>query len=142
VQRDSSRLVEAGGRRFRLNGRELAIFGHLIDPQVSMSDEAQEVYGITDRMVRGKPTIEHVLPSFVESLGNPDTNLLAHNVLFNLGFLVMAPTRLGMPYLPFGFLDTLDLARRLYPTCPSHSLENVTARLKIANSAEHCLMPG
>ena len=35
------------------------------------------------------------------------------------------------------FIDTLDIARRLYPEWHSHSLENVAARLKIANTAEH-----
>jgi DNA polymerase III epsilon subunit-like protein len=33
--------------------------------------------------------------------------------------------------------DTLDMARRLYPTGPSHSLEHVAARLKIAHTTEH-----
>jgi DNA polymerase III epsilon subunit-like protein len=35
-----------------------------------------------------------------------------------------------------GFLDTLDIARQLYPTRPSHSLEGVATRLKVANAAE------
>jgi DNA polymerase III epsilon subunit-like protein len=33
--------------------------------------------------------------------------------------------------------DTLDMTRRFYPTWPSHSLEHVASRLKVANRAEH-----
>jgi hypothetical protein len=54
-----------------------------------------------------------------------------------LGFLAMALTRLGIAYPSHDVFDTLDMARRLYPTLPSHSLEHVAARLKIANTAEH-----
>jgi DNA polymerase III epsilon subunit-like protein len=33
--------------------------------------------------------------------------------------------------------DTLDIARQLSPTWPSHSLESVATRLKVGNGAEH-----
>jgi DNA polymerase III epsilon subunit len=131
------RLVEIGAIRFRLDGHELATFQTLIDPQIPIPWEVQQVHGITDAMVRGQPTIEQVIPHFIEFLGAPDTILLAHNALFDLGFLAMALTRLGIAYPPHYVLDTLDIARRLYPAWSSHSLEHVATRLKIANRAEH-----
>jgi DNA polymerase III epsilon subunit family exonuclease len=131
------RLVEIGAVRFRLDGRELATFEQLIDPHILIPSKVQQVHGITDRMVRGQPTVEQVTPQFIEFLGAPDTILLAHNALFDLGFLAMALTRLGIAYPSHDVFDTLDMARRLYPTLPSHSLEHVAARLKIANKAEH-----
>jgi hypothetical protein len=33
--------------------------------------------------------------------------------------------------------DTLDIARRLYPTWPSHSLERMATQLKVANGVDH-----
>jgi DNA polymerase III subunit epsilon len=131
------RLVEVGAVRFRLDGQELATFQTLINPEIPIPKDVQHVHGITDRMVRGKPTIEHVLPQFIEFLGHHDTILLAHNAPFDLGFLAMALTRLGITYPPHYLLDTLDMARRLYPAWPSHSLEYVATRLKVANRAEH-----
>jgi len=88
-------------------------------------------------MVWGQPTIDHVLPPFGEFLGDSDTILLAYNAPFDLGFLAMALIRLGIAYPPHDVFDTLDIARRLYPGWHSHSLENMAARLKIANRAEH-----
>jgi DNA polymerase III epsilon subunit family exonuclease len=131
------RLVEIGAVRFRLDGRELATFQQLIDPHIPIPPNVQQVHGITDAMVRRQPTVEQVIPHFMEFLGLPDTILLAHNPLFDLGFLAMALTRLGIVYPPHDVFDTLDIARRLYPEWHSHSLENVAARLKIANAAEH-----
>jgi DNA polymerase III epsilon subunit family exonuclease len=131
------RLVEIGAVRFRLDGRELATFQQLIDPHIPIPSDVQQVHGITDHMVRGQPTIDHVLPPFIEFLGLPDTILLAHNAPFDLSFLVMALIRLGIASPPHYVFDTLDIARRLYPAWHSHRLENVAARLKIANAAEH-----
>jgi DNA polymerase III alpha subunit (gram-positive type) len=44
---------------------------------------------------------------------------------------------LGIACSLHGVFDTLGMARRLYPEWHSHRLENVAARLKIANTAEH-----
>jgi DNA polymerase III epsilon subunit len=131
------RLVEIGAVRFRLDGWELATFQQLIDPEIPIPPEVQQVHGITDATVRRKPTIEHVLPQFIEFLGESDTILLAHNAPFDLSFLAMALTRLGIAYPLHSLFDTLEMARRLYPTWHSHRLENVAARLKIVNRAEH-----
>jgi DNA polymerase III epsilon subunit family exonuclease len=106
------RLVEIGAARFRLDGRELATFEQLIDPHIPIPRGIQRVHGITDHMVRGQPTIDHVLPPFIEFLGLPDTILLAHNAPFDLGFLAMALIRLGIACPPPSLFDTLNMARR------------------------------
>jgi hypothetical protein len=58
-----------------------------------------------------------------------------------LGFVAMALTRLGIAYPRHTLFDTLDMARELYPTWSSHSLEDVATRLKVANRAEHRALP-
>jgi DNA polymerase III epsilon subunit family exonuclease len=99
------RLVDIGAVRFRLDGWELATFQQLIDPEIPIPPEVQQVHGITDAMVRRKPTIEHVLPQFIEFLGESDTILLAHNAPFDLSFLAMALIRLGIAYPPHHVFD-------------------------------------
>jgi DNA polymerase-3 subunit epsilon len=131
------RLVEIGAVRFRLDGRELATFQSLINSEIPIPKDVQRVHGITDHMVRGQPTVEQVIPHFIEFLGAPDTILLAHNALFDLGFLAVSLIRLGIAYPPNSVCDTLDMARRLSPTWPSHSLEHVAIKLNVANKAEH-----
>jgi DNA polymerase III epsilon subunit-like protein len=62
---------------------------------------------------------------------------MAHKASFDLGFMPMPPTRLGLAYPPHYVFDTLAITRRLYPTWSSHSLEYVATRLKVANGSEH-----
>jgi DNA polymerase III epsilon subunit family exonuclease len=138
------RLVEVGAVCVRLDGREIATFQQLIDPHIPIPPDVQRVHRITDALVRGKPTIDQILPHLIDFLGESDTILLAHNAPFDLGFLAMALTRLGIAFPPHDLFDTLNMTRRLYATWPSHSLETMAIRLNVANGAEHrgCPMPG
>jgi DNA polymerase III epsilon subunit family exonuclease len=131
------RLVEVGAVRFQLDSREIATFQQLINPHIPIPPEVQRVHGITDAMVQGKPTVERVLPEFIEFLGAPNTLLLAYNASFDLGFLALALIRFGIVYPPHDAFDTLDIARRLYPTWLSRSLEHMATRLNVANGAAH-----
>jgi DNA polymerase III epsilon subunit-like protein len=83
------------------------------------------------------PSLTRYCPILFEFLGEFDTILLAHNALFDVGFLAMALTRLGIACPPHYVFDTLDMMHRLYPTWPSHSLENVAIRLKVTSGAAH-----
>lgn len=109
-------LVELGAVRFQLDGRELATFQTLLNPEVPIPPDVQQVHGITKALVRRKTTIDQTLPQFIEFLGESDTILLAHNAPFDLGFLAMSLTRSGIAYPPHHVFDTLDIAHRLYPT--------------------------
>jgi DNA polymerase III epsilon subunit family exonuclease len=131
------RLVEIGAVRFRLDGCGTATFQQLIDPHIPIPPEVQRVHGITDAMVRGQPTVEQMMPHFIDFLGPRDTILLAHNAPFDLGFLAMALIRLGIACPPHDVFDTLAMARQLYHTWPSHSLAHVAMRLNVASRAEH-----
>ena len=99
---------------------------------------SKQVHGITGHLVRGQPTIDHGLPPFIEFLGAPQTILLAHNASLDLGFLAMALTRFGIVYPHHDVFDTLDIARRFYPTWPSHLVERMASPLHGATGALHC----
>jgi WYL domain len=64
-------LLEVGAVCFRLDGRELATFQTLINPEVPIPPDVQQVQGINDGLAQGQLTIEHVLPLFIGSLALP-----------------------------------------------------------------------
>ena len=55
-----------------------------------------ELTGITDDMLVGAPSIEEVLPKFLEFVGN--RVLVAHNSDFDTGFSRAECQRQGLPY--------------------------------------------
>lgn len=111
----SSEIVELGAVRFRGDGVVLDQFQQIVDPQCRIPAAAYQVHGITNAMVRGKPTIAEVLPQFLEFLGDAPVLMLAHNANFDLGFLSAALGRLRLTPPLHSTLDTCGLARKRTP---------------------------
>jgi len=103
------RVCELAILRVR-GGKAVDSFQELIDPQVPIEFGAQAVHGITDSMVRGKPTFRALSPRVAKLLEG--TVMVCHNAPFDEAFLRAEFERSGgaMPEIPI--LCTLKLARR------------------------------
>lgn len=132
-----NRIVEFGAVRFTLDGRELGTREQLVDPECPIPPEVTDIHGITDAMVRGQPTLTQALPGFLDFLGTPDTILLAHNAMFDLGFLNFAVAKTGLTLPANPVIDTLDLARTCVRDAPSCRLEDLAVHLGLADSEDH-----
>jgi DNA polymerase III subunit epsilon len=132
-----NRIVEFGAVRFTLDGRELAAWQQLVDPECLIPAEVTDIHGITDTMVQGQPTLAEALPGFLEFLGSTEAILLAHNAMFDLGFLNFAATKTGLDLPANPVIDTLDLARTCVHGAPSCRLEDLVVHLGLAESEDH-----
>ena len=83
----------------------------LVNPGAPIPPMITYLTGITEAMVGPAPTIEAVLPSLLEFVG--DAVIVGHNVGFDLRFLRAATERLAYPTLTNRVVDTCSLARRL-----------------------------
>jgi DNA polymerase-3 subunit epsilon len=101
----------------------------LIDPEGrKISEEAMGVHGITDEMVRGKPTFAQCLPGIVEFLdGDP---LIFHNAPFDMGFIREECMNAGMVWEEVPVIDTLKMAAEEFPGA-RHSLDALCNRFGI-----------
>ncbi|UOF91125.1 PolC-type DNA polymerase III [Fodinisporobacter ferrooxydans] len=105
-------LIEIAAVKMK-GGEIIGEWTELIDPEVAISAKITELTHITNEMVRGKRKLLEVLPDFREFVG--DAVLVAHNADFDLGFLKACAKRIGMEPWSNVVLDTLPLARKLYP---------------------------
>lgn len=103
-------------------------FSQLINPQRKIPENIVKLTGITDEMVKDKPTIEEVLPRFEEFI--EDTILVAHNASFDVGFIRDKFSKLGKK-IDNPVLDTLELSRALFPKLKSHKLNIIAKHLKV-----------
>ena len=131
------RIVEFGAVRFRLDGQELGTWEQLVDPECPIPPGVTDIHGITDAMVRGQPTMAQALPGFLSFLGRPEAILLAHNAMFDLGFLNFAAAKTGLTLPANPVIDTLDLARTCVRGAPSCRLEDLVVHLGLAESEDH-----
>jgi DNA polymerase-3 subunit epsilon len=103
-------ITEIGAVKVR-GGAVLGEFATLVDPQRSIPPQIVRLTGITTAMVSDAPTIDAVLPMFLEFAGN--SVLVAHNAGFDIGFLRAAAQRCEIRWPQPQVLCTVRLARRV-----------------------------
>ncbi len=116
------RIVELAAVLFDAD-RVIDTWSALVDPGIPMPPDASGVNGITDSMLKGKPGVRTVLPGFLSFLsrGAP----VAHNAVFDVGFLCAELEQGGLDAPAGPVLDTRNLARRAFPGRYSYSLPNL-----------------
>lgn len=108
---NTDEIIEISAIRVE-NGQQVAEFSALVQPTDHLvSLDITQLTGITNDMLTGKPTIETVMPRFLEFIG--DTPLVGHNICaFDLLFCNRACAQIGCPRIENQCVDTLPLARR------------------------------
>lgn len=73
------------------DGYEVDRYVTLVNPEMHIPSSATKVNHITDSMVSGKPTIEGVINTVEEFIG--DSPLAIHNASFDMGFLINSSSK-------------------------------------------------
>lgn len=134
----TDRIVEIGAVRFLPDGREVARFQRLVNPQRPMSPAAYAIHGLSDADLADAPPAREVLPEFLTFLGDADmTALIAHNAAFDAGFLGRELSRAGLAAPMHSFFDTLALARHKHPALASHRLDHLARVFGLDSSDAH-----
>ncbi len=128
------RIVELGAVLFQ-GENVLGTFDQLVNPGIPMPPEAQAINGISDSMLQGMPDIAAALPPFLALLsrGTP----VAHNAVFDVGFLSTDILAVGIEAPEGPVLDTRSLARRAFPGRFSFSLANLVRDLGLDVKGAH-----
>jgi DNA polymerase III subunit epsilon len=103
-------ITEIGAVKVR-GGAVLGELATLVDPGRSIPPQIVALTGITSVMVCNAPTIDSVLPAFLEFARG--AVLVAHNAGFDIGFLRAAAERCEIPWPRPPVLCTVQLARRV-----------------------------
>ncbi len=127
------RIIEIGAVKV-VDGEIVDKFSTFVNPKRPIPFEITNLTSITDEMVMGSPTIETVLPRFLEFVG--DGVLVAHNAGFDVGFIEQNCRNLGLDD-HFVYADTVALARVLLPTLSKYKLNIVAKALNISLENHH-----
>ena len=116
------------------NGEIIDEFSTFVNPEKSIPKNVQELTHITDDMVKDAPTIEEILPRFLEF--TKDTILVAHNAKFDISFISHFAKELKLEFKP-KVMDTLVIARELYTSVENHKLGTLAEFLGITLEGAH-----
>lgn len=127
-------IIEIGA--IKLKGtRIIDTFSSFVNPNKIIPKKISELTHITQDMVDNAPTIEDVLPKFLEF--TKDAVMVAHNSAFDMGFIRReAKKYLGIDYNP-AVIDTLQMARDLYPDLKGYNLDRLNKTFKLSLENHH-----
>ena len=129
----TEKITEIGIMKYR-NGEVIDSFSTFVNPQKPIPMRVQEVTNITDDMVKDAPTIEEILPKVMEFFG--DSVLVAHNADFDTSFIRYNCEKQGIPFKNT-YLDTLQLAKDLFPDYKKYKLGIIADNLGIKVDVAH-----
>nr|WP_278299006.1 exonuclease domain-containing protein [Caloramator proteoclasticus] len=120
---DTDKIIEVSALKFKDNIK-VDEFHTLINPKIKIPKEITKINGITNDMVKNKPTIEEILPKLLDFIGA--LPIVAHNASFDAKFLKYAVLYCyGNDIINNEFIDTVKIARQIYPNLPNHKLVTI-----------------
>ncbi|MFD2204874.1 DNA polymerase III subunit epsilon [Kiloniella antarctica] len=129
---EGHRIVEIGCMEVYQNlptGKSLQLY---INPERDMPEGAFKVHGISSEFLADKPLFPQVVDEFLEFIG--DDPLVIHNAPFDMKFLNSELKWAGKPALKNKPIDTVIIARELFPGSPVN-LDALCRRFEIDNSS-------
>lgn len=127
------RIIEIGAVKIK-DGVEVDKFSSFINPEIPIPYEIEKLTGINDNMVMEYPTVDVILPKFLEFCS--DSVLVAHNASFDVSFIVKKAEMINIE-TEFTVIDTVGLARILLPELNRYKLNLVAKALGISLENHH-----
>lgn len=117
------------------DGEIIDRFESFANPHHPLSATTINLTGITDDLVENAPEIAEVLKKFNDWTG--DATLVAHNASFDMGFLNVGYKKINFGKAPNPVIDTLELARFLYPEMKNHRLNTLAKKFDVELTQHH-----
>jgi DNA polymerase-3 subunit alpha (Gram-positive type) len=121
-------------------------FQMLINPERVVSAKITELTGITEDMVKDEPKYEEAFILIQEWWnkdivgGEDEAIFVAHNAPFDIKFINYGSTLVLEQNIIQNWIDTVSLARELYPFWRNHKLDTCAKKFGIVNENHHRAM--
>ena len=128
-----NKIIEIGAVRIE-QGKIVSRFSEFVNPQEPIPFHITELTSIRDEDVIDAPTIDVILPKFIEFCQG--AVMVAHNADFDMGFIHANCLALGYP-CDYTYVDTVALSRFLLPSLSKYKLDNVAKALGVSLEHHH-----
>lgn len=128
------KIIEISAVKVR-HGVTIGQFSELVNPEKNISSTIVGLTGISNADVKNARKIKDVLPDFLKFIEG--TILVGHNVDFDMGHLYKNLNNLGISHEKYPYIDTLYLAKVLYPDHKKYALDAVCKFLGVSLDRHH-----
>ena len=129
----SDRILEIGAVKVA-DGKIQEVYETLVNPGMKIGARIRELTGITDEMAAGGKDTRTAVEELVEFCR--DYPLLGHNILFDYSFVKRNAVNFDLQFEKEG-IDTLRIARALFPEMEHRSLEALCSYYRIRQEHAH-----
>ncbi|WP_299119228.1 DNA polymerase III subunit alpha [uncultured Eubacterium sp.] len=129
----SDKIIEIGAVKVT-NGKIVDRFSTFVNPERPIPFRIEKLTSINDNMVIDQPTIDEILPKFMEFCKG--AIMVAHNADFDMSFIAHNCKEMGLE-CDFTIVDTVAMARYLVVGLGKYKLNNVAKALGIALDHHH-----
>ncbi|WP_270465999.1 MULTISPECIES: PolC-type DNA polymerase III [Fusobacterium] len=130
----TNEIIEIGAVKIKA-GRIVDRYSQLINPERPIPYHITEITSITNEQVANEPKIDEVIGKFVDFIG--DAVLVAHNAPFDMGFIKRDIKKYLNIDLQSSVIDTLQMARDLFPDLKKYGLGDLNKTLGLALEKHH-----
>lgn len=128
-------IIEISGVKVK-DDKIIDSFSYLVKPTNPISPFITELTGISNEMVASSPSIDEVLPKFMDFI--EDDILIGHNVNFDINFVYDTLESINYPKkLSNNFIDTMRLGRYLLKNLTHHRLMDLAKVYNISYEGAH-----
>jgi len=121
-------IIEVAAIKVR-NQEITDVYSSLVKPMREIDAFIEELTGITNAMLADAPSLDDILPEYMNFLSNDI--LIGHNVSFDINFLYDNLLSKNLPLITNDYVDTLRLSRKIYPEWKHHRLKDLVKNLNI-----------
>lgn len=127
-------IIEIGAVKVH-KGEIVDKYQTLVKPKEPINDFITELTGITNEMVANAPKINDVIPTFRNFIGG--NIIVGHNVNFDINFIYDFSVACDNTPFVNDYIDTMRIARKLYPEMPHHRLKDIVNKLNVKATEFH-----
>ena len=128
-----NKIIEIGAVKV-VDGKIVDRFSSFVNPEVPIPYRIEELTHISDNMVLDAPTIDKVLPEFLQFCEG--CVMVAHNADFDMSFIKKKAEDIGIVFAPT-YIDTVAMARFLLPSLNRFKLDTVAKAVGVALDNHH-----
>lgn len=130
---EKNHIIEIGAVKVS-QGAIVDRFSTYVNPHEPIPTRIVKLTTITDEMVMNAPSIEEVLPEFLQFCEG--CMLVAHNAQFDISFIKENAKRQNIPF-DYTYVDTVAMARVLLPHSAKFTLDAVAKHMGVSLENHH-----
>ncbi len=126
---EDKEIIQLSATKLTVDFKEISKINYYINPRKEISSFVSEFTGITPEKLEGKPSFKEIAISIYEYI--KDCTLVCHGLQSDYLVLKKNFLQVGIKYTPYRTVDTVELARLLFPTQKSYRLVDLSNSLNL-----------